>query len=221
MTDANEPEDKTKIANKSVAASEIESPSDVDTEEQSWGDTLIRILPDEPLKPRYRKLVEMSAQGLRTNEIAKELGYTPGRVSVILSNTIIKHEVQKLRDRIYEETIEKRLKAMSEPALALIEKCLTDQTHRYKEQLKIDTAKWLVEKLDGKAVQKHELGGSILIGMMDRLDAMRSAGRSLYDGQIEVEGQKMISERSEVTDIEVKSEAQTEEDRLAQWVRDL
>lgn len=202
---------------------ESENSSPAIPENESWGDTLIDLTPGEPLKPRYRKLVELAAQGKRPGEIAKELEYTPGRVSVILSNSIIKAEISKVQDKIYEDTIGKRLKDLAEPALALVDKCLHDTTNRYKEQLKIDTAKWLIEKIDGKAIQKHSLEGGALLNVLDRLDAMKSSGRDLFDGETQIvqSEQKQLGSGPEIIDIEEISPEKTEEQRLARWVEDL
>lgn len=163
------------------------------------------------LSPRHRKLAELAAQGLTNNEIAKKLDYTASRISILLSNTKIREEVAKIQERIYQDTIGRRLKDMAEPALNEIAKCLNDRTNRYKENLKVETAKWLIEKLDGKAIQKHDIGENLLGVMMDKLDALKSSPKSLESRHDTID----------VTpSVETPPAEQTEQSELEKWIAD-
>lgn len=188
---------------------------------QTWGDRML--VEGRPLSPRHRKLAEYVAQGKTTNEVAELLGYTASRVSVLKSNSRISELIFETQERIYQETVGSRLKKLAEPALNEIEKCLTDQTNRYKQNVKQDTAKWIIEKIDGKAAQKHEVSGGILVGVLDRLDAIQAAGqgRMLQPGMIEV---TPIGTRTEAKQIEASPDEDNltaEEKRLKAWVDSL
>lgn len=143
----------------------------------SWGDLMLK----GELSPRHRKLAELAASGKSNNEIAEILKYTPSRVSILKSNSRVKHLISEISERIYQETVGDRLKKMAEPALNEIYRCITDDTNRYKEQLKVETSKWVVEKIDGKAVQKHDIGENMLSVLMDRLDAIKASGSQIID----------------------------------------
>lgn len=178
----------------------------------SWGDRMVV----GPLSPRHRKLAELAAQGLPNKLIAEQLGYSGNHVSILLTNTLMKDEVARIRERIYEDTVASRIKRMAEPALAEIEKCLNDKTNRYKEPLKVETAKWLIEKIDGKAVQKHELGENALGSIMDKLDALKLSGKSLSD-------LRTVTPTTEPLVLDVQKSPgpapePTESDHLAEWV---
>lgn len=181
----------------------------IDSEEKSWGDKML--VPGRPLSPRHRKLAELAAQGKSQKEIAQALDYTQSRVSILLSNTLIAEEVERIRERIYEETVGGRLRKMAEPALQEIERCITDRTNRYKEQLKVETSKWVVEKIDGKAIQKHDIGENILSVLMDRMDAIKGAGGTLPQ-VIDVTPQLGSS-----TESPTPPAPKTEEDELREW----
>ena len=148
---------------------------DENTEEQedSWGDRLLS--PDRPLSARHKKLAELVATGMKPGDVARELNYTPSRISILLSNSRIRDEIELARDRLYEDTIAARLRKLGRPALDEIEKCLTDRTGRYKEEIKQSTARWVVEKIDGKAAQKLDIGENMLGVLMDRLDSIKDA----------------------------------------------
>ncbi len=178
----------------------------------SWGDRML--VPGRPLSPRHRKLAELAAQGKSNRQIAELLSYTESRVSILLTNTQIRAEVQRLQDRIFEDT-KKRLKDLTNPALDEIETCLTDKTNRYKEHLKVDTARWVIEMNEGKATQKHDIGENLLGVMLDKLDALKGAGGTVKDV---TPAPAQLTEAGGMT-LDAASE-RTEEDLLRDWVTD-
>jgi len=138
------------------------------------------------LSPRHRKLAELFASGASNASVAKALDYTEGRVSVLKGNPLIAREIERIRERVFESTVADRLKSMADPALSVIEAALNDQTNRVKHSEKLEAAKWLIEKLDGKAAQKIDLGGSMLGSLLDKLDSLKASGRSVDDLAIDV-----------------------------------
>ncbi len=202
-------------------AAEVEKVVD-DGENLSWGDRVLD--PDRPLSPRHRKLAELFAMGKTNAEVIRELGYSDSRVSILKSNSRIRELIAEISERIYQETISARLKKMAEPALNEIDKCLNDRTNRYKENTKQDTAKWVLEKLDGKAIQKHEVSGGVLIGVMDRLDAIKAAGQRLNYTTVDVTPiGELNAPPSNIIEVEAESSTKEtpEEKKLREWVNSL
>lgn len=158
------------------------------------------------LSPRHRRLAQLAAEGRSNKMIAEELGYVDSRVSILLKNPHIAAEVQRLQDRIFEETIQTRLKSFAEPALNNIHMILTDRTNRVKISEKADMSKWIVEKLDGKATQKVDVGENLLGVLLDRLDSQRSNAAPSRD----VSGVRALE----------ASEPSAAPDELASWVDD-
>lgn len=192
-----------------------ESPAAPEEENSSWGDRML--VPDRPLSPRHRKLAELLAQGKKNFEIAKELELTESRVSILKSNTRIRDLAEEIRERAYEEAVGARLKRMAEPALNEIDRCLADKTNRYKENLKVDTARWIIEKIDGKAAQKYDIGENMLGVMMDRLDALKNAGKGLTNAERDV---IEVSATPQIEGQIAENPAKPEEDYLKNWVAD-
>jgi hypothetical protein len=158
------------------------------------------------LSPRHRRLAQLAAAGGSNKSIAEELGYCDSRISILLKNPHIVLEIKRLQDRIFEETIQARLKTFSEPALNNIHMILTDRTNRVKVSEKAEMSKWVIEKLDGKASQKLDIGENLLGVLLDRLDAQRTSpsGR-------------------DVTEVRMLNQPETAAppDELADWVNDL
>ena len=133
--------------------------------------------PEEPLSPRHRKLAELLASGARNKDIQEILGYSASRTSILRNSPEIQAEVKRIMDRTFEAGVSTRLKRLAEPALNIIEQVMNDRTNRVSLKEKADVAKWMLEKVDGKAIQKHEVSGGVLLSVMDKLDSMKTAGQ--------------------------------------------
>jgi DNA-binding CsgD family transcriptional regulator len=192
-------------------------------DDMTYGDWFLR--PGRPLSARHRRLAEYISMGMKTGDIAERLGMTAARVSVLKSNSMIALEVKKIQERLYEETHQKRLKNMGHDALDVMHEAILDETNAYKKSEKLDAAKWILEKVTGKAIQVHDIGGNLLSTMMDRLDALKTSGQSLPESSsIDVTPLEQIE--GHVIDIEEKVDepalVETEEERkLREWVEDL
>lgn len=127
------------------------------------------------LSPRHRRFAQLAAAGKSNKEIGAELGYVDSRVSVLLRNPHIAQEIRRLQDKIFEETVKDRLKALNEPAINHMKMVLEDKTNRVKISEKTDVAKWVIEKTDGKAAQVLDVGQNLLGVLLDRLDAQKSS----------------------------------------------
>ena len=169
-----------------------DSPSDPEGHERKEYATLSNGI----LSPRHRKLAELFASGRSNAEIARDLSLSQTRVSVLKNNPFIAQEIERIRERIFESTVAERLKAMADPALNVLESALTDRTNRVKHSEKLEAAKWVIEKLDGKAAQKIDIGGSMLGSLLDKLDALKSSGRTVDDLVIDVTPRAALPEGS-------------------------
>jgi hypothetical protein len=203
----------------SVIPESPESPPEETTELA----TEYRTLAHGYLSPRHRRLAFLAASGRSNAEIAKELGYVDSRVCILLKNPFIAEEIAKLQERIYEETIGARMKTFAEPAMNVIQMALSDRTNKVKMNEKIDVAKWVIEKIDGKATQKIEAGENMLAILMDRLDAAKTSGRPIFNVTVNAGAPSDSSiditpPVGETPRISAPSAPRTEEDELSDWV---
>lgn len=139
------------------------------------------ILQKTLLSPRQRKLCELAAAGISNNQIAEATGYDVSRVSILLGDAQIQAEIDRLREKIFEQTVSKQIKELIRPSMEVIEECITDQNRKFKNSERLDTAKFIIEKADGKAIQKHDIGENMLSLMLDQLDSLKTAGKNLSD----------------------------------------
>lgn len=188
--------------------------------EESPDETLVPVpdqepdpAPDAPLSPRHRKLAELLASGARNKDIQEILGYSASRVSILRHSAPIAAEVTRIMNRMFEEGVAPRLRRLAEPALGVIEQVITDDRNRVTLKEKADVAKWMLEKVDGKAVQKHEVSGGVLLSVMDKLDSMRHAGQV-----IDVTAQRAILPAvPQVQERELTPEEKEELELLQKW----
>lgn len=174
-----------------------------------------RTLANGILSPRHRRLCQLAAQGLSNQKIAEELGYVGSRVSILLKKPAIEREIRALQERIFEETIQTRLKSFAESALTNIQMILTDETRAVKVSEKMALSQWVIEKLDGKASQKLDVGENLLAVLMDRLDTMKTAGRAPSESSV-IDVTPHPALPSSPAGAETKE--LTEEDILTDWV---
>lgn len=135
--------------------------------------------PSMHMLPRQRKLAELAAQGMRNIDIAKKLRYTPVTVYRLLKMPKIKAEMERHRQKLYEDGPQKRLKQFTSQALNVIEEVLNDDCNQYKKETKSEMAKWVVEQDIGKATQNVKVEGGLLVGMLDKLDALKNNSQPL------------------------------------------
>lgn len=172
------------------------------------------------LSPRHRRLALLFAQGKSSKEVGEELGYTSAWVSTLKKNPHIALEIQKITDRIYEETVQARLKTMIEPALQNVQLILTDRTNKVKVSERMEMSKWVLEKVDGKASQKLDIGENMLGVFFDRLDSLEASGKNLSSPP------RTVTEETGPPDLEhqalppAPARAKTREEELAEWADD-
>lgn len=171
------------------------------------------------LSPRHRRFAQLVASGATGTAIKEETGYSDSRISVLKKDPHITAEIARIQERIYEETIGSRLKTFAEPALAVLERALTDKTNRVKESEKIDVAKWVIEKIDGKATQKYDVGENMLSVLMDRLDSIKAGGHQ-FGTRNPHQAEAIDVTPQDAPQLNAPPAPKTEEDLLSDWVTD-
>jgi hypothetical protein len=174
------------------------------------------------LKPRQRRLAQLLAEGKDNAFIRSELGYCASRISILQNNPEIRKEVARLQDKIFEASIETRLKDFNNAALDHVEFVLKDKTNRVKVSEKNDVAKWVIEMQKSKAPQMHDVGQNMLSVLLDRLDAKKTATRNVLPARAEGQNDPTVIELTtkDVTPDPVPVQTSPEKDELAEWVSD-
>jgi len=163
----------------------------------SWGDFSFN--PAKPLTPKAKRLCQLVAGGMKQGDAAEQIGYSMGWASRILTSQKGKDEVQRFMEKVFEQSVADRVKALGTPALDILEELLTSDDPSIKPQLKADVAKWVAEKISGKAKQEVEYSGNIVHDFVDKLKALEASGQILdiTPTKVAVEGTEKANEVTE------------------------
>lgn len=171
------------------------------------------------LKPRQRRLAQLLAEGKSNSEIQELLNYSASRISILQNDPTVRAEVARLQDKIFEASIESRLKDFNTAALDHVEFVLKDRSNRVKVTEKNEIAKWVIEMQKSKAPQMHDIGQNMLAAVMDRLDAKKTERRVVpLLGNDTAE-----SAAIDVESVDVSPDAKQDkpkDDALESWVKD-
>jgi hypothetical protein len=140
------------------------------SELESWGDRLLRS--GKPLSAKHRRFCECVASGMTVPQIKETTGYTDSWISILKSNSRIREEIARLQDRIFSETVQQQLQNLGNDAVGVVEQMLRSEDEKLRDR--VEAAKWLIEKLTGKARQEVEVGaGSTLLQLLQKLDSIQ------------------------------------------------
>lgn len=133
--------------------------------------------PGSTLKPRHKEIARLHALGKTNNQICDILGYSTSRVSILLHTPEVQREVDRYRNRLYEKDLVSAIKELGNDAVATFEEALRSGKLSIKERL--DPAKWVLEKLSGKAKQEINVESNTLAAFMDELKRMKETNQPI------------------------------------------
>lgn len=129
------------------------------------------------LKPRHREAARLCAIGKTNNYICEKLGYSAGRISVLLSSPVMRREVDRYRNLIYDRDVISAIKELGHDSIRAIEEVIRDP--KAPAKLKTENARWVLEKVTGKAKQEHTHESNTLAAFTEVLRQMQQSGESL------------------------------------------
>lgn len=168
--------------------------------------------PGKPLKPRHRELARLHAMGKTNNEICAKLGYSQSRVSILIHTPAVQQEVDRYRNKLYDTDLVQQIKELGTDAVGVIEELLRDPQLKAKD--KSETARWLIEKLTGKARQAVDVESQSLAAFMEVLNTMRSSGNGLAPIDVTPNGEMGSNDAAP----KALNPAQPDESKFDSWV---
>ena len=161
--------------------------------------------PNDNLSFRQRELCRLIAKGFKNKDVCLTLGYSPSRVSILLRNPLIRKEILKFQDKVFNADLVQRIDEVAPDAMNIIEAALGDES-QLRPTAKVDLAKWVMEKKTGKPRQLHEIETGSLMDLYARLDNMKNVRDVLETG--------MEAHDSKIVDIEP-----VKHDYIADWFK--
>lgn len=133
--------------------------------------------PVRPLSPRAREACRLAASGMNQIEIRKKLGFSQSWLSLILKSEKGQAEIERFHDKLFEKAVVERIRDLGTPAMDVFESIIKSNNPETKEALKLDAAKWIAEKISGKAKQEVEYTNNVFVQFLDGLKEMKDAGQ--------------------------------------------
>lgn len=126
--------------------------------------------------PHFLALSLLLALGAPPEEITALLpGLLPQQLGLLSVNKIITERVSELRKRYLGANADEQFQNHMPKAFEIMTKVLSDKSGDLKLTQQFEAAKWLMEKVTGKARQELELqAGVTLLSFMKTLDGMRT-----------------------------------------------
>lgn len=132
--------------------------------EVSWGDWI----GPKKLSHRHDYFVLLAASGMTAGQLAETLGFSKGRISVLLSKSEIKREIKAKQAELWGEDSQTRFKQILTKAIDITEEILTEPTT--KDSLRADIAFRFMDRAIGKPKQEVVVEGNLLADFIHRLD---------------------------------------------------
>lgn len=133
--------------------------------------------PNAALHARHKAAARLRAMGKNYTDIAKALGYSRTHMSILFASPTMNLEVARYRNRLFERDLVDRMKELGPEAMDVFERFIRDDKTKLRER--VDAAKWLLEKLTGKAKQEVNVESNTLAAFMGVLRQMQETGESL------------------------------------------
>lgn len=128
--------------------------------------------PVEGVKARYSEIARLHAMGRTNNDIARILGYTASRVSILLREPFVQSEIQRYRSEVIDADAIQRMKHASKDGGRVIHDIILDET--IKPEIRLKAAAIAVEMTHGKATQKVEVENNSLQSFAQALREMQA-----------------------------------------------
>lgn len=126
---------------------------------------------------RWLEVARLCALGKTNNYIAERLNYSPDHVGRILQKPIVRAEIYRYRSKLFDQDILTAMKDLGPDAIKVVNEMINSNGEKLKDRA--DTAKWLLEKLTGKAKQEVNHESNTLAAFMEMLRKMQESGTGL------------------------------------------
>lgn len=124
------------------------------------------------LKHRHKFVAHLAALGCNDREISDRVGYTPVWVNILLHTPLVADEVERCRKQIFAGDPDQALRTMLPKGLRAIDEALDHTPSNMREhKARSDVAFGLFERTHGKALQRVDMGSSMLADIYRLLDS--------------------------------------------------
>lgn len=134
-----------------------------------WGDWL----GPRRLTHRHEIIAMYAATGVNARTIARSMGYTESRISIVLNSKRMKDAIKTIRDQHYGQNVQARMNSMNQKAVDVIEEILNCPNER--NAVKLNASRELLNRTLGKPKETLEIQNGSIREIFAYLDANRNS----------------------------------------------
>lgn len=136
------------------------------------------VLPDHDLSSRHKLIAHMAASGAPSSQIANEMNMTLAWVSHVVNSPKVRALINEIHARSWGTDVGARFQKAVPKAMDVIEDVLDGTDPETKVRDRADAAKWLLEKVTGKARQEIEVeSGTSILKLLQLIEQMKADGK--------------------------------------------
>ncbi len=130
----------------------------------SWG----RWMGPKDIKQRHEFIIHLAALGRTNRQIARELGMTDSRLTIIMQTPIIKKAIKDKITEYFGNDARQYIKSLATKGFEVLDEVLTNPIHKTNDKLR--AAEYVLDQTVGRANQTVEVKGSLLSELMIKLE---------------------------------------------------
>lgn len=164
---------------------------------------------------RHELICMYAASGKSNTEIARDMGYTDHRMSIILNTPRVKMSIQNLRNKLYGEDVHSRFQRMLPKAVDVVEKILDNPQER--PGIRLKAANELMNRAIGKPKETVEIKTNSIRDVFEYLDRMRNGNPTSHshNNLVAIPSQQLHSQPETIT---IEVEATPVKNQIDSWI---
>lgn len=146
--------------------------------------------PKKRLNPRHKLIAYMTAQGAKVKDIAKEVGMSEYRVTVVRNSTRAKEYIDYLQYSLYGKPAEVRFKEILPEAINRAEEIMSNPNE--KSSLVADVAFKFMDRALGKPKTQIEHSGNLIRDLFDQIDEIKKVKKEISVESVNIDDAEFV-----------------------------
>ncbi len=177
--------------------------------ETTWGDWM----GPKKMSPHHYVIAQMVALGMGSGLIAKELGMQQSRISILLTNSLIKAYAEKIRSYVTKDA-KTRFERLIPKSVGVFEDILDDEQAQSK--LKADIAGKVLDRAWGKPNSSEAETGNTALQLIRAVNELIKSSKSDSEPVIDVQSEPPKADEAEIVNEVTSLQVQkTDQDPLS------
>jgi hypothetical protein len=149
--------------------------------DEAWN----RRIGEAELSPRQKKVVYLAALGRSNSAIAEELNYDIATVQRIISLPGVRSRIAHKQEMLFQNDVKGHVRTLMNKAYGTLDEILSNDEE--KASVRLEAAKYVIDRVAGKATQTVDVKVSLLGEFMRKLDSQEREVQGILNTPVEPE----------------------------------